>query len=187
MNEQATEDRRVSLRIGFEGVVLVRTARQQIACQALNLSETGILVRPARRANPGSQFRVTFALPEQSGWVDLEGRLVHRTWIHRRVFWGIQFTGVPGVVRSKLQRFVTTDVPSTRAACPRMSSERPLQPEPRPVEMKVIEHKDGAKEGPTRRVEASRLKQLAGEEDTREISLSRLSRLMEISSSDDGE
>ena len=54
MIDQTADERRISPRVDYQGVVLVRNARQQIPCQALNISETGILVRPMRKLIDGS-------------------------------------------------------------------------------------------------------------------------------------
>jgi len=177
---QTTDERRISPRVSFGGVVLVRNARQQVPCQALNLSETGILVQPSQRANPGHQFRVTFALPARDGgWVDVEGHLVHRTWIGRRISWGIQFAGVPTVVRGKLRQFVETVHVPAEPTPPRASAERRLAPVPIPGATtervpreentsRSLERPRSDKE-PTRRVAISKIERIPGSEETRQV------------------
>lgn len=191
---QTADDRRTSRRVTFGGIVLVRNARQQIPCQALNLSETGILVRPSQRANPGHQFRVTFALPARDGgWVDVEGHLVHRTWIARRISWGIQFAGVPTVVRGKLRQYVeAADVPS-KPAPPRASAEQRLAPDPIPGPIESAPRKETTSrtlepppdQEPTRRVAISRVERLPGSEETRQVPREVIDRLTRGMADDD--
>ena len=195
IGQTTTDDRRISRRVSFGGIVLVRNARQQIPCQALNLSETGILVRPSERANPGHQFRVTFALPARDGgWVDVEGHLVHRTWIAQRISWGIQFAGVPTVVRGKLRQYVeTTGVPAAPAP-PRASARRRLAPDPIPgpvgsvppkeTTSRTLEPRRSDKE-PTRRVAISKIKRLPGSEETRQVPREVIDRLARSMADDD--
>jgi hypothetical protein len=190
MTLQTTHDRRTHPRVGFQGVVFVRNAKKKIPCQALNLSETGILVRPSRRANPGSQFRVTFRLspppappdcnaqPEATGWLDVEGKLVHRTWIKERISWGIQFVCIPESVRDLLRDFVETDTePPTPRTLQRGSVLQPL-PE---IKVHVTEEGDEKGEGPTRQVDRAQLRQLAQVsemDDTGELRLEEIERLV---------
>ena len=113
-----SSERRASNRVDFHAVVLVRNAKRQIPCWAVNVSETGILVRPARQEDPGSQFRVTFPLPGPS-WLDVEGRLVHQTRVQRRVSWGIEFVGMPAAIRDQLRKLVSiSPVPAPQACLP---------------------------------------------------------------------
>ena len=185
MTLQTSHDRCTHPRVGFQGVVFVRNAKNKIPCQALNLSETGILIRPSRRANPGSQFRVTFrlysspthgdALPDASGWLDVEGKLVHRTWIKERISWGIQFVCVPALVRDLLRDFVGKG--QRGPGMPRPA--HPLQPQPIPeIEVNVVAE---GEEGPTRQVDRARLGQLATEAemaDTGELRREEIERLV---------
>jgi len=121
-----SSERRASNRVDFNAVVLVRNAKRQIPCWAVNVSETGILVRPTRQEEPGSQFRVTFPLPGPS-WLDVEGRLVHRTRVERRIAWGIEFVGVPAAMRDQLRHLVKCEpapVPEATLSGPSERSER---------------------------------------------------------------
>jgi hypothetical protein len=175
---RTTEERRISPRIDFFGLVLVRNRWHQIPCKACNLSETGILVSPTVSQRPGSQFRVTFALPDPDGWVDVEGRLVHRTEIQRRLSWGIEFLGVPERIRGQLRRFVSsnrttkTDPPAKRVE---QSGGRLA---PAPVPAGPSDDADQPREEPTRRVHMSTMKQLAGNGDTRQTPRSKIDELL---------
>lgn len=174
----------------------MRNASEQIPCQALNLSETGILVRPNREADPGAHFRVTFALPRSTGWVDLQGRLAHCTWIQRRLTWGIQFSAVPVEIRGKLRQFIDAGLPETPPAKPGPSSSQvvPLVPDAIPeapkakAKGKVLGRmSDAMKEQPTRRVGAFKMRRLAGKESTRQASREDLERIRRLMTSTDPE
>jgi hypothetical protein len=197
MTGPTTSERRVKPRINFQGIVLVRNASEQIPCQALNLSESGILVRPNREVDPGAHVRVTFALPESesAGWVDLQGRLAHCTWVERRLTWGIQFSSVPVEIRGKLREFIDGGLPPLPTPRPGPSASQevrfipdaiPESPKNRKAQL-IRQMSDEMKELPTRRVPSFKMKRLAGKEDTRQASPEELERIKRLASSKDPE
>lgn len=188
MTGETTSERRVRPRVNFQGIVLVRSASEQIPCQALNLSESGILVRPSRDADPGDHVRVTFALPPSAGWVDLQGRLAHCTWIQRRLTWGIQFSAVPVEIRGRLRKFIDGGLPPVPPARPGPSASQEARLIPDAIPESANMDDDAMKELPTRRVPAFKMKRLAGTESTRRTSreeIERNKRLMTSTDPDD--
>jgi hypothetical protein len=190
MNGQTTSERRIRPRINYQGIVLVHSGSEQIPCQGLNLSESGILVRPSPEADPGAgaHFRVTFALPPSTGWVELQGRLAHCTWIHRRLTWGIQFSAVPVEVRGRLRQFVNEGLPAALTAGPGPSASQEVRfiPDPVPESCKVGAVDEDALKGlPTRRVPAVKMRRLAGNETTRRVPPEELERIKRAAASTD--
>lgn len=112
MEHRPAEKFRHCPRVCFQSVVILRSAVRQIPCKSLNLSESGILVRPLVSQSPGLQFRVTFTLGKGARCLDLEGRIVRQSWggppDSPWVLWGIEFIGVPAALRGVLRRLVTT-------------------------------------------------------------------------------
>jgi hypothetical protein len=184
---QTTNERRIRPRINFQGIVLVQSGLEQIPCQGLNLSESGILVRPSRETDPGADVRVTFALPPSTGWVELQGRLAHCTWIQRRLTWGIQFSAVPVDIRSRLRQFVSEGVPAVPTARPGPSASQEVRfiPDPIPESGKTGAKDGDALEGlPTRRVPAVEMQRLTGNEITRRTPPEELERIRRAAATD---
>ncbi len=100
-------ERRRAPRARFSGIALVRAGDLEISCVARDLSETGMLLFPIRvppLAPPA--FRITFALPTNSRWLEVEGLLVRQKQVMQRAMWAVRFTRVSKENQALLREYV---------------------------------------------------------------------------------
>lgn len=124
-------ERRGSPRVSFSGITLLYTEQSELACVARDLSETGILVFPQRRAAvaPGQPLLLAFALPQSPSWLNLEGTVVHRTQVRERVALGVRFSRVPEGHQQQLSSFVHEYQPRLVLSAPPPFSAQVLRPD----------------------------------------------------------
>lgn len=126
----STAERRGSPRVNFTGITLLYTEQTELPCVARDLSESGILVLPQRRAviSPGQSLHLAFTLPEAEQWINLEGTVVRHEKLNHRVALGVQFERVPSSVQEELRSFI-------HDYAPKLVLPPPLPPD---VKLKVL-------------------------------------------------
>lgn len=120
--EPSSHERRTCRRAKFSGITFLWAGERELPCVAGDVSESGILVYPQRRAavDTGHPLRLSFTLPSMRSWIQLDGTLVRRSERARREAWGVQFLGVPAEVRRLLRSFIERTEP--RAVTPSRTS-----------------------------------------------------------------
>jgi hypothetical protein len=138
-------ERRTCRRTKFSGITFVWTTNRELPCVAGNLSESGILVYPQRRAAvaPGHSLRLSFTLPSVGRWIQLDGLLVYRSERTRREAWGVQFQDVPTEIKHLLRAYVAQGEPPGAPAAREQAGAPPTARARRPTPAPNIRRRPG--------------------------------------------
>ena len=100
-------ERRRCPRVPFLATVSVQTPNGEVACIALDLSATGMLLLSGVSARgSASRLRVSFALVAADEQISLDAELVRVVRKRRRIAWGVRFVQVPKRLQKVLRRHV---------------------------------------------------------------------------------
>lgn len=100
------KERRSGVRVPFYGAAIINAAGRRIACKAIDLSISGMLLLPPAKAKAGLDMQVSFAFPGLDQWISVHAVLVRETTKDNNYAWGIRFRDVPPFVTTYIQNYV---------------------------------------------------------------------------------